>query len=198
MDTHHKPPRRILIIEGHPDPSPQRLCHGLAEAYREGAREAGHALRTLILGDLDIPLLASREDWESAAPEIVEACQQDLLWAEHVVVIYPLWLGDVPAVLKAFVEQVFRPGFAFDPKRRGAGGRLTNRSARLVVTMGMPGWFYFGWFGAHSLRSLRRNVFQFVGFRPVRTRVFGMVEGASPERRRVWLEEMTRLGRLGI
>jgi len=198
MDTHHKPPRRILIIEGHPDPSPQRLCHGLAEAYREGAREAGHALRTLILGDLDIPLLASRADWESAAPEIVEACQQDLLWAEHVVVIYPLWLGDVPAVLKAFVEQVFRPGFAFDPKRRGAGGRLTNRSARLVVTMGMPGWFYFGWFGAHSLRSLRRNVFQFVGFRPVRTRVFGMVEGASPERRRVWLEEMTRLGRLGI
>lgn len=198
MDTHHKPPRRILIIEGHPDPSPQRLCHGLAEAYREGAREAGHALRTLILGDLDIPLLASRADWESAAPEIVEACQQDLLWAEHVVVIYPLWLGDVPAVLKAFVEQVFRPGFAFDPKRKGAGGRLTNRSARLVVTMGMPGWFYFGWFGAHSLRSLRRNVFQFVGFRPVRTRVFGMVEGASPERRRVWLEEMTRLGRLGI
>ncbi|MFN3537524.1 MAG: flavodoxin family protein, partial [Brevundimonas sp.] len=78
MDTHRKPPRRILIIEGHPDPSPQRLCHGLAEAYREGAREAGHALRTLILGDLDIPQLASHADWESAAPDIVAACQQDL------------------------------------------------------------------------------------------------------------------------
>ncbi|WP_371514536.1 NAD(P)H-dependent oxidoreductase [Brevundimonas denitrificans] len=108
MDTLRKPPRRILIIEGHPDPSPQRLCHALAEAYREGAREAGHTLRTLILGDLDIPLLTSRSDWESPRG-IVEICQQDLLWAEHVVVIYPLWLGDVPAVLKAFLEQVLRP-----------------------------------------------------------------------------------------
>ena len=197
MDTHRKPSRRILIIEGHPDPSPQRLCRALAEAYREGAREAGHTLRTLILGDLDIPLLASRSDWESPAPEIVETCQQDLLWAEHVVVIYPLWLGDVPAVLKAFLEQVLRPDFAFDPTRTARGGLLKGRSARLVVTMGMPGWVYFSWFGAHSLRSLSRNVFQFVGFRPVRTTVFGMVEGASPGRRRAWLDEMTHLGRLG-
>ncbi|MFN3816334.1 NAD(P)H-dependent oxidoreductase [Brevundimonas sp.] len=198
MDTHRKPPRRILIIEGHPDPSPQRLCHGLAEAYREGAREAGHTLRTLILGDLDIPLLNSRAAWEGPAPQIVEACQQDLLWAQHVVVIYPLWLGDVPAVLKAFIEQVFRPGFAFDPKRKATGGQLKGRSARLVVTMGMPGWLYFSWFSAHSLRIFRRNVLQFVGIGPVRNTVFGMVEGASAEKRRVWLDEMTRLGRLGV
>ncbi|MFN4295790.1 MAG: NAD(P)H-dependent oxidoreductase [Brevundimonas sp.] len=198
MDTHRKPPRRILIIEGHPDPSPQRLCHGLAEAYREGAREAGHTLRTLILGDLGIPPLGSRSDWEALPPEIVQACQQDLLWAQHVVVFYPLWLGDVPAVLKAFLEQVLRPGFAFDPRRKSSGGLLKGRSARLVVTMGMPGWFYIGWFGAHSLRMLRRNVFRFVGFRPVRTTVLGMVEGASLARRRAWLDEMTRLGRLGL
>jgi len=198
MDTNRKPPRRILIIEGHPDPSPERLCHALAEAYREGAREGGHALRSLILGDLDIPPLDSRADWEAAPPEVVEACQQDLLWAEHVVVLYPLWLGDVPARLKAFLEQVLRPGFAFDPTRPVAGGRLKGRSARLIVTMGMPGWFYIGWFGAHSLRSLSRNVFRFVGFNPVRTTVLGMVEGAPLARRHGWLKDMNRLGRLGV
>ena len=198
MDTNRKPPRRILIIEGHPDSSPQRLCHALAEAYREGAREAGHTLRTLILGDLDIPPLGSRADWEAAPPDVVQACQQDLLWAGHVVVIYPLWLGDVPAILKAFLEQVLRPGFAFDPDTTARGGLLKGRSARLVVTMGMPGWVYFSWFGAHSLRSLSRNVFQFVGFGPVKTTVFGMVEGVSPGRRRAWLDEMTSLGRLGL
>lgn len=198
METNRKPPRRILIVEGHPDSSPQRLCHALAESYREGAREGGHVLRTLILGDLDIPPLDSRADWEATPPEIVQACQQDLLWADHVVVIYPLWLGDVPAMLKAFLEQVLRPGFAFDPARAASGGLLKGRSARLVVTMGMPGWFYISWFCAHSLRSLSRNVFQFVGFKPVRTTVLGMVEGASRARRRAWLDDMKRLGRLGV
>lgn len=190
-------PRRILIIEGHPDPSRERLCHALAESYRTGAREAGHALRTLILGDLDIPLLGSRSDWEKPAAPPLQTWQDDLLWADHLVVVFPLWLGETPAMLKAFLEQVLRPGFAFDPTRMASGGLLKGRSARLVVTMGMPGWFYVAWFGAHGLRSLRRNIFHFVGIRPVRMTLFGLVEGVSPARRRAWLAGMNRLGRLG-
>jgi len=197
MTANHAAPRRILIIEGHPDPSRERLCHALAESYREGARNAGHELRTLILGDLDIPLLGGRSDWEAPASSAIHHWQDDLLWADHVVLVFPLWLGDMPALVKAFLEQVLRPGFAFNPARMVSGGLLTGRSVRVVVTMGMPGWLYVTWFGAHSLRSLKRNILRFVGFGPVRATLFGMVEGASAARRRGWIDKMNRLGRLG-
>ena len=36
--------RRILIVVGHPDPSPDRLCRGLAKAYGEGAEKAGQTI----------------------------------------------------------------------------------------------------------------------------------------------------------
>ena len=62
---------------------------------------------------LDFPLLRSREAWEEgAAPATLAPVQQDIEWASHVVLFFPLWLGDMPALLKAFLEQVARPGFA--------------------------------------------------------------------------------------
>jgi putative NADPH-quinone reductase len=53
--------------------------------------------------------------------------------------IFPLWHGTMPALLKAFIEQVMRPGVALRYRERGfPQGLLTGRSARLVVTVGMP------------------------------------------------------------
>ena len=42
---------------------------------------------------------------------------------------------------------------------------MSGKSARIVVTMGMPGFWYRWYFRAHSLRSLQRNILKFVGFR---------------------------------
>ncbi|HYA39035.1 MAG TPA: NAD(P)H-dependent oxidoreductase [Candidatus Methylomirabilis sp.] len=60
---------------------------------------------------------------------------------------YPLWGGDVPALLKAFCEQAFRPGFTFKMEPGKMGNKLlTGKSARIVVTMGMPPFFYRWYF----------------------------------------------------
>jgi putative NADPH-quinone reductase len=69
-----------------------------------------------------------------------------------------------------------------------------GKSARVVVTMGMPALAYRWYFGAHSLKSLERNILKFVGMKPVRDTVFGMVEDASDDRRRRWLDRMRRFG----
>lgn len=191
-------PRRILVLVGHPDPAPERFCRALAAAYTEGAADAGHEVRALDLAELDIPPLRSREAWQHGQPPAdVGRVQAALAWCQHLVLVYPLWLGDVPAALKALLEQVLRPGFAFEYTEHGTGRPgLKGRSARLVVSMGMPGFVYRAWYGAHSLHSLRRNVLQFVGFRPVRSSVVGLVE-ADAARRGAWLEEMRALGRSG-
>lgn len=191
---------RILIIDGHPDRTPERLVHALADAYRQGAESNRHEVETLRVADLEFPLLRSQADYEKGDPsEAIRHCQSLVDWATHLVIVYPLWLGSMPALLKGFFEQVLRPGFAFSWRKPGRWPvkLQSGKSARIVVTMGMPGWFYRWYFRAHSVRSLQRNILRFVGFRRVRTTLIGDVASLSAAARDDHLERMRELGRRG-
>ena len=189
--------KNVLILQGHPDAHAGHLGSALDAAYAEGAAASGHSVKRIAVAECEFDLVRSANEWMNGTPtlSIVEA-QQAIEWADHLVVFYPLWLGDVPALLKAFLEQVARPGFAFSIAKKGGIGkpRLRGKSARIVVTMGMPAFVYKWYFGAHSLRSLERNVLKFVGIAPVRSAIFGSVEAAGDRKRRRWLKEMRRLG----
>lgn len=189
---------RIVIIQGHPDPAASHLCHALGEAYARGAKEAGHEVERIEIATLDFPLLRTKEEFEHGAiPPSLETAQAAINRADHLVLIYPLWLGSMPALLKGFLEQVFRPGFAFTMESAATSAwskRLTGKSARIVVTMGMPALVYRWIFGAHSLKSLERNILGFCGIKPVRESLYGMVEAADAKKRQKWLDKMARLG----
>jgi len=192
--------KHIVIIEGHPDGSEERFNRALADAYATGAESAGHAVTRIRVGALDFPVLRTRADWEDGAPPPDIAKTQDAIGtADHMVFLYPLWLGALPALLKAFLEQVFRPGFTISavsgegpPKKL-----LKGKSARIVVTMGMPALAYRWFYGAHSLKSLERNILKFSGVGPVRESVIGMVETKNVHTRTRWLARMFDLGRRG-
>jgi putative NADPH-quinone reductase len=188
---------RIAIVQGHPDAVAPHFCHALADAYAAGAAHAGHEVRRIEVAKIGFPLLASQDAFEHGAPPAtIAAAQSDLAWAEHWAVFYPLWLGTAPALLQGFFEQALRPGFAFDylPKGRWRK-RLTGRSARIVVSMGMPAFFFRWFYRAHSLKALKRNTLGFVGIGPIRSSLIGMVAspGAAGSRAR-WIERMRELG----
>ncbi|MBI3229815.1 MAG: NAD(P)H-dependent oxidoreductase [Burkholderiales bacterium] len=190
--------KRILVIQGHPDGSEPHLCHALANSYSEGATDAGHVLRQINLAELDFPLLRSQKEWEHGQlPASLKQAQDDIAWAEHIVFFFPLWLGDMPALLKGFLEQVARPDFAF---KRGEGDSpwgkkgLTGRSARVVVTMGMPAIVYRWYFRAHSVKSLERNILGFVGIAPVHETLIGMTGNIKPEDAAKWLGKLRGMG----
>lgn len=189
---------RILLLQGHPDGDHPHLCHALADAYGEGARGAGHEVRSLDVARLDFPLLRSQQAWEEGElPEGLREAQEAIGWAEHIVIVFPLWLGDMPALLKGFLEQVARPGFAFGKGERNAFTRkgLTGRSARLVVTMGMPALVYRWYFRAHSVKSLERNILGFVGIAPVHETLVGNVGHLDAAAAAKSLDRLRALGR---
>jgi len=190
--------RRILIVVGHPDPAPDRLCRGLANAYAEGAKQAGHPVRRVDLAAIDFPMLRTMQEFEHGAiPDSLKEAAEAVVWAEHIVFVFPLWLGTMPALLKAFLEQVMRPGTAFAyPDKGGSLPRtlLRGRSARVVVTMGMPAVLYRLWFLGHGLAGMRRRILHFVGISPVRETLFGMVAGANDATRAKWIRQMRGLG----
>jgi putative NADPH-quinone reductase len=191
--------KRILIIDGHPDPDATRLCHGLSGAYGAGAVGGGHEIRRIDLHALDFPLLRTREDFDHGTPPgNIAAAQADIMWAEHLMIVYPLWLGTMPALLKAFLEQVIRPNFAFERGKPGWPKKLLKgRTARIVVTMGMPVMVYRWVYLSHSLRSLERNVLKFAGIGPVRETLFGMADETGERTRNRWISRMSALGRAG-
>ena len=185
--------KRIAIIDGHPDPDRARFVHALADAYADGAVAGGHDIRRIEVSQLNFPVLRSRKQWtDEPLPPLLEEPQAAMGWADHIVIFYPLWLGDVPALLKAFLEQVLRPGFAMTEGVRPKA-LLKGKSAHVVVTMGMPGFFYATFYRAHSLKSLERNILKFVGISPVRHTIIGAVD-SSAETRTGWLEEMASAG----
>ncbi len=193
--------RRVLIINGHPDPSPKRFCAALCDAYAAGARATGREVRRLEVGALDLPSMRSAEDFVGGplTPDVQRA-QAGIVWADHLVFVHPLWLGAAPALFKTFCEQVFRYGFAIPhpgTQARTPTGLLKGRSARIIVTMGMPALFYRLGFGAFGVRGFERSVLGLSGVRPIRRTLIGQVEGA-PEARRRWLMEVRRLGERGV
>ena len=179
-------PRKIALIQGHPDPSRPHLCHALAQAYAAGAAEAGHTVDIIDVARLDFPLLRSAEEFNSAPPPVLQPAIDAITSADHLVMIFPLWLGTVPALVKAFLEQVMRPGVAFSYEKHGTRKLLTGRSTHVIVTMGMPVLLYRTLFRGHGINWLCRSVLGFVGFSPVRTTMFGMVENAAKWRQARW------------
>ena len=193
-------PKHIAIIQGHPDAQTRHFGHALADEYAKGCEDGGHEVKRIEVAQLDFPLLRTKEEFEKGQPpDSITEAQNTIAWADHLVIIYPLWHGTMPALLKAFLEQVLRPGFAFEYDESGwfPKKRLTGKSARVVVTMGMPAFIFRWFFFAHGLKTLERNILGFCGIGPVKSTLIGSIEGLTERQRDDWLDEMRGLGELG-
>ncbi len=189
--------KHITLIQGHPDASQPHLCHLLADAYASGAKEAGHTVQLVDVAELDFPMLRSKDDWEHGpTPSSLLEAQKAILNANHLVVLYPLWLGTLPARFKGFFEQVLRPSLMPEGASMMDWRKLKKGcSVRIIVTMGMPAIAYRLFFRAHSLKSLERNVLAFAGFGPIRSSLFGMVDALTPEKVDTLCQKVAAMGR---
>jgi NAD(P)H dehydrogenase (quinone) len=186
---------KILIVVGHPHAD--SYCEALGKAYLRGAESGGHQAQLFVLARMKFDAIL-REGYrreQQLEPDLV-AARQVLLASDHIVFVFPLWCGDMPAIMKGFIERVLQRDLL---AIQAAGGKadwkiLKGKSARVIMTMGMPGWFYRWYFGAHALKLLKRNILHFTGVRPVRSTVYGMIEAVSDDKRKEWLREVEALG----
>jgi putative NADPH-quinone reductase len=171
----------------------------MADAYVEGAGSAGHEVRRIEVAQLDFLLLRTQAEFETSdMPQGLVQAAEDLRWAHHWAFFFPLWHGTMPALLKGFLEHVFRPGFAMEYRGQGFPRRLlAGRSARIVVTMGMPVSVYRWYFGAYGLRSFERSMLSFAGIKPIRESLFGL--SFSDDRKRAsWMAKLRKQGAHGF
>lgn len=187
--------KRILVILGHP--SEDSLGGALALSYAKGAEASGHAVRSIALGKLkfDPVLHDGYAKIQALEPDLV-AAQEAMAWAEHIVLVYPVWWGSIPALLKGFFDRILLPGFAFKFREDSlrVDGLLAGRSAHLLVTMDTPPWYYRWIYRMPGHNQMKRTILGFCGIKPVTVSSFGPVRGSRPAAREQWLARAFRYG----
>ena len=191
--------KRLLVING--NPKEKSLCKALSESYAAGASSSGFHVDLIHLGDASFdPILKSgyesKQELESSLKEIKEK----ILASDHIVLVYPIWWGSVPAVLKGVLDRIFLPGFAFKydkgdflPKRL-----LKGRTARIIVTMDTPIWYYKLIYGSPATKMMKKTVLEFCGISPVKVTEFGAVLKSSENKRQKWIAKVNKQGILAI
>ncbi len=188
--------KKILILLGHPDSTSFNAA--LADAYKKGALASGAEVREIKMGELNFDLSLKsgyRERMELEAD--LRDAQEKILWADHLVWVYPVWWGSVPAVMKGFLDRVLLPGFAFQKRENSVwwDKLLAGKSARLICTMDQPPWYYRFINHAPTHFMMKKMVMQFCGVQQVGITSFGVIRNSPAQKRMDWLLKTEELGR---
>jgi NAD(P)H dehydrogenase (quinone) len=185
----------ILIINAHPDKD--SFCGALADSYTTGATATGASCKRINLKDLQFnPILTHGYKQESVLePDLVDA-QQKIVDADHLVFVYPNWWGTYPALLKGFLDRAFLPGFAFKYRKNSPwwDKLLKGKSARVLVTMDSPNWYYYFVNKSPGHNSMKTAILGFCGVSPVNITSFGPVKASTEQERSQWLATAEKLG----
>lgn len=190
-----KPPK-ILIISGHPDE--KSYNQALVSAYQKGAIASAAEVRLINIRELDFnPNLQFGYRKRTELESCLLQAQEWIQWADHLVWIYPVWWGSVPAIMKGFIDRVFLPGFAFKKKENSVwwDKYLKGKTARLICTLDQPAWYYRLIYGAPSHQAMKKLTMQFVGVKKVRITTIGPIRNSAEDFRKKWLKKVENLGK---
>lgn len=184
---------RIAIVVGHVWMG--SFCEALAESYARGARSGGHEVQVFVTAGMKFdPILHDGFSKVQALEPDLQAAHDAILAADHLVIIFPLWMGSLPAIMKGFLERVLQPDLVEPYKTHKFPKLLRGKSVRVMITMGMPGIMYRCLYRAEALHVVRRNM-RSVGAKWVLSRLFGYIDGVGDKGRRRWLQEVEGMGR---
>ncbi len=184
----------ILVILGHP--SKDSFCNALLEAYIKGARKAGAEIRTLFLGELKFdPILHEGYNKVQELEPDLKKAQADILWAEHIVFVYPTWWGAMPAILKGFIDRIILPGFAFKFTGKYKWKKLLfGKTARIITTMNNNPLIYRIIFRSSGVRVMKQSILEFCGIR-TKVMMVGPVKDAPEKKKKQWIKKAYNIGK---
>lgn len=191
---------RILLVLAHP--LEESFAASVAETVRRKLVANGHTVDLLDLyrEDFDPRLTASeraRFFQPGYDPSEAEPFVSRLKAADGLVLVFPQWWFNFPAILKGFFDRVFAPGVAYEDDP--AGGRIQPRldNIRLFwafTTTGSPWWIVHLYMGNPVRRLLKRGIAAFCA-RGLDFKMLNLydMDRASAQKRRAHLERVERL-----
>lgn len=186
---------KVLVILGHQ--SPGSFNHGIVAAAVAELQAAGHEaiVHDLYQEKFD-PILPSDEVPKTAQPEpcVWKHCQE-VRTADGYIVVHPNWWGQPPAILKGWLDRVFRQGIAYEFGPSGLVQHLAGKRALVFTTSNTPRDMELELYG-DPLENLWKNcIFGLCGVKDFARRNFESIVMSTPEHRRQWLDEVRQMVR---
>jgi len=188
----------ILIVYAHPNP--HSFNQAIVAAITSGLQQAAHQVRIKDLYAEQFDPVLQAEDLarlqQGDTPEKIQREQQDIMWADGLVFVYPLWWFGQPAILKGWLDSVLTNGFAFGFTEQGLTGLLPHKKALVLITAGGQ-QDYFAAQQAESLvhRPMTDGTLRFCGIEQVDYRVFYNILGTTLAERQAILQSVEGLGK---
>ncbi len=186
---------KVLVILGHP--RKDSYCAALADEYIRGAKDAGTEVKSLLLADMqfEMNVVVPSPQHQHLETDIIKA-KELILWSDHLVFIYPTWWGNMPALLKAFLDRTIMPGFAFRELQFDSFDKLLSpRTGQLITTMDTPLFVYKLFNGAPGTKAMIHSTLNFCGVQPVRKMHLSPIKHSTPEKKEKWLRDVYQKGR---
>lgn len=185
--------KRILVINANPKSA--SLGKSMAERYANKA-SGKHQVELLHIGEMQFNL-DLEEGYDRSLPleDDLLDFQQKLEWAEHIVIICPVWWGGMPAKLKGIFDRTLLPGYAFRYQQGKSIPEklLTGRTSELIITLDTPLLWYKWIQGNPVYHQLKRTILDFIGIKNISTHYFGPVISSNDKRRDRWLNKIEKL-----
>ncbi len=171
--------RNVLVVNGHPDPRPERFCTALCDAYEAGARTRGCATRRLDVGALQLSTLGDAEEPRQGTWQAIEQAFRLMRAADRLAIVYPLWADGPPSDLRQLFDIVSKVQAHLAPQTSSKA-----KDARIVVTTALPAFLYRG-------KNEAAGRLEGVAGAPT---FIGSIETISPCQRTRWLEQIRGFG----
>ncbi|NVK73727.1 MAG: NAD(P)H-dependent oxidoreductase [Oceanospirillaceae bacterium] len=187
--------KKVLVINA--NPKSNSFCKSLADQYC--ASLPGHYVSKIIhlgLLDFDSNLQEGYDQIQPLEPDLVDF-QESVKWAEHIVIISPVWWGGLPAKFKGIIDRTFLPGFAFKyindkstPKQL-----LEGRTSELIITLDTPVFWYKYANGNPIYKELKRCMLGFSGIKNTSATYFAPIISSTREQREKWLNQVSKIAK---
>ncbi|MDD5066410.1 MAG: NAD(P)H-dependent oxidoreductase [bacterium] len=189
---------KIVVILAHP--SEKSFNHAIADTVVKTLRENNHEVlfHDLYKEKFD-PMLRREEAAKNAwiGPVIEKHCKE-LTASNGLVIIHPNWWGQPPAILKGWIDRVFRAGVAYEFREgdKGEGiplGLLKGKTALVFNTSNTPDEREQKVFG-DPLETIWKNcIFGLCGMTRYHRKTFNVILTSTPEQRKEWLQETEKI-----
>ncbi|HIQ15754.1 MAG TPA: flavodoxin family protein, partial [Leucothrix sp.] len=173
--------------------------HALLENIVVGLKQAGHEIRIKDLYKENFNPILTNDDLTmlhaNNIPKKIDQEQQQLLWADSLVFIYPLWWFDRPAMLKGWFDVVLTNGLAFEYSNEGVKGLLKHKKALVIITAGGSKQYFID---NDALQLIHRPVtdgtLSFCGIKDVSHQIYYDISNLSDAERQDILNETKTAG----
>ena len=187
---------KVFEVIGHQNTNQDSFCHAIANTAMEQLEVAGHEVIYHDLYDESFdPVMPQDEVVKGGQVDpAVQKCCDELIDADAYVVVHPNWWAQPPAMLKGWVDRVFRQGVVYDFGDKGAIiGHLAGKKAVVFTTSNTPRDVELEVYGDPLENLWKTCIFGFCGLTDFHRRNFESIVISTPEQRTQWLGEVREI-----